>query len=67
MPKLMTICPVHGDVVPTGAVMSARQFDRLKGDLAIYCPACRAPHGAARDRVWREGTPEPAHGETARR
>ncbi len=54
MPRVMTICPVHGYVVPTDAIMTVEQFALLKSDLAMYCKACRAPHLVTRDQVWLE-------------
>jgi hypothetical protein len=67
MPRVLTVCPIVAQTVPTQAVMSAASFKRLKVGMAIYCPACSQPHLAERRHLWletahaRPGQPPPDH------
>ena len=59
MPRVLTVCPKTGRIVPTQAVMTVAAFRRVKKGMAIYCAACGRSHLAERQRLWLEGLEQP--------
>jgi hypothetical protein len=58
--RVLTYCPVTGDVVATHAVMTAREFVRSHRELSFWCSSCSQPHHRDASRLWREGEARPA-------
>jgi len=54
MPRVLTTCPVTGEIVPTILRMQRPAFEQLKGAHGFRCSRCNEIHHWEREAAWLE-------------